>query len=165
MLKITLVLVKNVFFGLKKGISRLLSQIAAKHTAANTTPNAKINEVKGETLSITNLVTTSGLNVKINEVKNKIPNTANLATTTTTLTAFENEIPNISNLVKRTDRSTKISEIENKIATDHDQDRYIATQEFNKLTSENFSARLAQEILTSNGDIANFVKKTDLMIN
>ena len=164
MLKITLVLVKNVFFGLKKGIRRLLSQIAANHTAANTTPSAKINEVKGETLSITNLVTTSGLNVKINEVKNKIPNTANLATTTT-LAAFENEIPNISNLVKRTDRSTKISEIENKIATDHDQDRYIATQEFNKLTSENFSARLAQEILTSNGDIANFVKKTDLMIN
>ena len=102
MLKITLVLVKNVFFGLKKGIRRLLSQIAANHTAANTTPSAKINEVKGETLSITNLVTTSGLNVKINEVKNKIPNTANLATTTT-LTAFENEIPNISNLVKRTD--------------------------------------------------------------
>ena len=94
---------KKCVFWFKKGISRLLSQIAAKHTAANTTPNAKINEVKGETLSITNLVTTSGLNVKINEVKNKIPNTANLATTTTTLTAFENEIPNISNLVKRTD--------------------------------------------------------------
>ena len=59
-------------FGLKKGISRLVSWIAAKHTAANTTSNAKTNEVKGETLSITNLVTTSGLNVKINEVKNKI---------------------------------------------------------------------------------------------
>ena len=33
MLKIALVLVKNVFLGLKKGISRLVSLIAAKHTA------------------------------------------------------------------------------------------------------------------------------------
>ena len=32
MLKIALVLVKNVFFGLKKGISRLLHWIAQKHT-------------------------------------------------------------------------------------------------------------------------------------
>ena len=33
MLKIALVLVKNVFFGLKKGISELLHWVAAKHTA------------------------------------------------------------------------------------------------------------------------------------
>ena len=33
MLKIELVLVKNVFFGLKKGISELLHWIAAKPTA------------------------------------------------------------------------------------------------------------------------------------
>ena len=33
MLKIALVLVKNVFFGLKKGISELLHWVAPKHTA------------------------------------------------------------------------------------------------------------------------------------
>ena len=33
MLKIALVLMKNVFFGLKKGISELLHWVAPKHTA------------------------------------------------------------------------------------------------------------------------------------
>ena len=39
--------------------------------------NAKINEVKTEIPSITNLATTTALNAKINEIKNKIPNTTN----------------------------------------------------------------------------------------
>ena len=30
--------------------------------------------------------------------------------------------------------------------TDHDLDKYVTTQEFNKLTSANFAARLAQGI-------------------
>ena len=47
--------------------------------------------------------------------------------------------------------------------SDHDHDRYITTQQFNKLISENFSARLAQAHLASKNDIANFVKKTDLV--
>ena len=45
---------------------------------------------------------------------------------------------NVSNLVKKT--NTKVSEIENKIANNHDHDKYITTQEFNKLTAENFTA-------------------------
>ena len=48
----------------------------------------------------------------------------------------------------------------NKI-TDHDHDKYIATQEFNKLTWEKFAARLAQAKLASKSGIANFLKKTD----
>ena len=36
----------------------------------------------------------------------------------------------------------------------------ITTQEFNKLTSENFTAKLKQENLASKNDITNFVKKT-----
>ena len=48
-------------------------------------------------------------------------------------------------LRKTTDYSTKINEIEKKI-TDHDHDKYITTQEFNKLTADNFDARLAQQI-------------------
>ena len=38
--------------------------------------------------------------------------------------------------MKKTDFSTKNSEIENKIATGHDDDKYIANQESYKLTSE-----------------------------
>ena len=44
-----------------------------------------------------------------------------------------------SDLVKKTDYNTKINEIKNKI-TDHNHDKYITTQEFNKLTADNFTA-------------------------
>ena len=37
-------------------------------------------------------------------------------------------ITDTSNLVKKTDYNTKINEIENKIATDHDHDKYITIQ-------------------------------------
>ena len=84
--------------------------------------------------SITNLATAAALNAKINEVKSKILNIANLATTNA-LAAVENKKPDHSN--------------------------YISTPEFDKLTAENFAARLAQENLTNKNGIANFVKKTD----
>ena len=43
--------------------------------------------------------------------------------------------PDTSDLVKKkTDYNAKINEIKNKIITDHDHDKYITTQEFNKLT-------------------------------
>ena len=42
--------------------------------ATNTTLYAKINKVKQEISSITNLATTTSLNAKINDVKNKMPN-------------------------------------------------------------------------------------------
>ena len=45
--------------------------------------------------------------------------------------------------------NTKISEVENKIP---DHAEYITTQEFDKLTAENFTARLTQ---------ANLMSKTD----
>ena len=48
-----------------------------------------------------------------------------------------------------------------KITTYCDYDKYITTQEFNKLTAGDFTARLAQANLASKNDIANFVKKTD----
>ena len=63
--------------------------------------------------------------------------------------------------VKKNDYNTKISKTENKIGSDHDHDKYITTQELNKLTSENFTARLKQANLASKNDIANFIKKTD----
>ena len=53
-----------------------------------------------------------------------------------------------------------MNEVEKKI-TDHDHHRYIITPEFNKLTAENFAARLSQANLARKSDIANFVKKID----
>ena len=85
-------------------------------------------------------------------------NITNLTTTSTALTPIEDRILNASNLVEKTDSNTNINEIEKKIS-DHDHDKYIITPEFNKLTWENFAARLAQANLTSKIDTGNFVKK------
>ena len=70
-------------------------------------------------------------------------------------------LPNVSNLVKKTYYNEKISEIENKITTDHNHDKHITTQKFNKLTTENFTARLKQPKLASKINISNFLKETD----
>ena len=85
--------------------------------------------------SITNLAITGAFNAKITEVKNKIPHITNLATTTA-LTAIENKIP--------------------------DHSKYITTPEFNKITAENFAARLSQTNLASKNDVAVLVNKTEL---
>ena len=100
--------------------------------------NALVTNIEDKISDITNLATNNTLDAKINVVKNKIPNITNLATTTTALTAVEIKTPNFSNLVKKTDYNTKIGEAGKKIATDHDHDKYITTQEFNKLTAEYF---------------------------
>ena len=67
-----------------------------------------------------------------------------------------------SNLVKRrqtvTQKLMKLKKI-----TDHDRsNKYITTQEFNKLTAENVAARLAQANLASKNDIAALLKKLDI---
>ena len=84
---------------------------------------------------------------KLTELENKIPDVIGLATKTT-LIAVKNKIPGVSSLVKNYD--TEISELEKKL-TDHDHDKYIATQEFNTWAAV-FNARLAQ---------ANLMTKTD----
>ena len=77
------------------------------------------------------MVANASLNAKINEVKGEIPSITNLTTT-----AVENKIPNVSNLVKKPDYNTKINETEKKI-TDHNHDKYIITPEFNKFNNRN----------------------------
>ena len=96
------------------------------------------------------LVKKSDYNTKVSEIEGKIPSISNLATTSA-LTAVENEIPSVSNFVKKKDYHTNISQLENKI-TNQNHDKYITTLEFNKLTAENFAARLAQ---------ANLITKID----
>ena len=122
--------------------------------------NANIKNIENKIPDIIDLATNTTLNAKVNKVKNEIPSITNVATTTA-LTAFDKKASNVSNLVKKNDYNTRISEIENKITTDHDRDNYITTEEFNKLTSENFTTKLAQANLANKSYIANFVKNTD----
>ena len=63
-----------------------------------------------------------------------------------------------SNLVKKTHYNTKFKEIVAKIPA---HDKYITTQEFDKLIADNFGARLEEANLATKNDIADFVKETD----
>ena len=66
---------------------------------------------------------------------------------------------------KKTDYSTRISEIVNKVTTDHDHDKHVTTQEFNKLTAEHFTARLAQAKLAWKMILLILCKRQILIIN
>ena len=90
------------------------------------------------------------MNAKITEIENKIYSITGLATNSA-LSTVENKILDVSSLLKKTDYDAKISDIEKKLG-DHSHDEYITTQEFTKLTTENFTARLAH---------ANLITKTD----
>ena len=86
-----------------------------------------------------------------------MPTITGLATNSA-LTAVENKIPNVSNLVTKTGYNTKISEIEKKV-NHHNHYKYITTSEFNRLTTENFKARLAQANLITKADLDTELKK------
>ena len=88
-------------------------------------------------------------------IKTEIPIISDLATTSA-LTAVKNKIPNVSNLVQKTDYDTKVNEIEKKIV-DHKHDKYITTPGFNRLTAENFAARLAQGNLVTKRDLDRYL--------
>ena len=78
---------------------------------------------------------------KLTELENKMPDISNLAIKTA-LTTVENKILNVSNLVKKTDYNTKVTETANKL-TNQNHNKYIDTQEFNKLAVV-LNARLAR---------------------
>ena len=61
----------------------------------------------------------------------------------------ENKIANMSGLVTTTVLNTKASKVENKVPNN---DKYITTLKFNKLTEENFTARLKQVYLVIKND-------------
>ena len=122
---------KDVYNARIKNIEDKIPDII--NLATNTSLNAKTNKVKNEKTRISNLATIAAINAKINEVKNIIPNITNLASNAD-LTADEYKIP--------------------------DHSKYINNPELNKLTADNFTARLAQANLEGTNDITNFVKKT-----
>ena len=80
------------------------------------------------------------------------------------LTAVENKVPNISSLVKKTDYNTKITEIENRLI-DHNRGKNITTPEFNRLTAENFAARLKQANLVTKADFDDKLKSLNQKSN
>ena len=107
---------KDVYNANVKNIEDKIPDIT--NVAINTTFNAKINEVKKETPSFTNLATTTALNAKMMMLKTKY--------------LIETDYEFLKNSMK----------LKKKI-TDFDHDKYINTPEFNMLTAENLSARLA----------------------
>ena len=90
-------------------------------------------ELENEIPDTSSLVKKTDYNTKTTELKNKIQDVNNLATKTA-LTAVENKIPNVTNLVNKTDYNAKVTEIENKL-NNYNYDKYIGTQEFNKLAA------------------------------
>ena len=77
------------------------------------------------------------------ELQNKIPDVSSNLATKAALTTVENKIPDVSNLVNKADYTTKVTEIENKLIN-HNHDKYIDSQEFNKLAADVFNARVPQ---------------------
>ena len=103
--------------------------------------NAKIKNIEDKILDITNLATNITLNGKINEVKKKISSII-LTQSLLLLLLLLNIIANVSNLVKKTAHNIKVSKTGNKIATDHDDYKYITTQES--------TSKLSQAIININ---------------
>ena len=67
---------------------------------------AKSKNIEDKIPDITNIATKATINAKINEVKREILSITNLATTTAP-TSVENKIPNVNNLVKKFTRTMK----------------------------------------------------------
>ena len=108
--------------------------------------NTDKTELEKKIPDVSNLVKKT----KLTELENKIADISNFATKPS-LTTDENKIPDVRSLVKKTDYNTKITEIENKL-TNHNHDKYIDTQEFDKLATDVFNARLAQVNLITKAD-------------
>ena len=140
---------------------KTLGDVVANEVVKNTkfnTLKTKVNNLEKKIPDATTLIHTNQYNTDKQNLEKKIGDvdkkyqirTSGLVTATvlnTKISKVENKIPKNSGLVTTTVLNTKISEVENKI-----HDTYITTPEFNRLTAENFKARLKQ---------ANLVTKTD----
>ena len=68
-----------------------------------------------------------------------------------------------SNLVKKAEYDTRVVKFK-RIADHEHSNKYIITYECSKLTPENYAARLKRANLASKNEIADFVKKTNILI-
>ena len=73
----------------------------------------------------------------------------------TKISEVENKIPNVTNLVKKNDYDAKLFGTEEK---------YFATADYDKFTSETFDAKIKQSKLVKKSDTSNLVKNSDLNI-
>ena len=97
-----------------------------------------------------NFVKKSDYNTKISEIESKISSISNLATTPA-LTAVEIKFLVLVIQLKKQIITQKLVKPKKKL-TDHKHGKYITTEEFNKLTAENVSARLLQANLKTKTD-------------
>ena len=142
-----------------KKLRDVVDSEVAKNTKFNTL-KTKVNSLEKKILGATTLILTNQYNInkqnlerKIGGVNKKIPDASGLVTTTvlnTKISEAEDKMP--STLMTTTILNTEISEVENKIP---DNFKYITTQEFNKLTTENFAAILEQADLVNKIDFDN----------
>ena len=65
--------------------------------------------------------------------------------------------------LKKTDYNANVNKTDKK--TDHSHDKYITTPEFNKLTTENFAAKLAQTNLITKTDFNEKLKNVNIKIS
>ena len=77
-----------------------LSDVVKNYIVKKDVYNAKIKNIDDKKTDCTKLVTNTSFNAKINEVKGEIPSITNLAATAAS-TTVENKIPNVSDLVKK----------------------------------------------------------------
>ena len=141
---------KTVPVDLKK-LSNVVDNEVVKNTKFSTL-KAKVNNLEKKIPDATTLIHINQYNTdkqnlekKIGDVDKKIPDTSGLVATTvlnTKINEVENKIPDTSSAVTTTVLNTKIREVKNKVPS-------------NKLTAENFAARLTQTNLVSKTDFDN----------
>ena len=92
----------------------------------------------------TNLIKYASLNAKINQVKNEIPSITNLATTTA-FTVSENKIPHVSDLVKNADYDAEMKDIKNKYFTTSDYNKFTNNILDAKITTKKLVKKHCQQ--------------------
>ena len=98
-----------------------LSDVVKNDVVKKGVCNAKIKNIEDKISDITNLATNTTLNAKINELKNKIPNITKYLLLLLLL-LLKTKYQMFVIYSKTTDYNSKISQIENKIAANHDYD-------------------------------------------
>ena len=142
-------IVKNVKndFVKKTEYKKLVTKVHTKYEKHGKKLEKKISDVDKNVAWLKNI----DFSFKMTEVEGKIPSITG-SVTSSALTAVEKEISNFTNLIE------KNSETEDKI-NNHNHDKCITIQEFNRLTTEYFKARLNQANLISKTDIDTELKK------
>ena len=91
-----------------------LSDVVKNNIAEKNVYNAWVKNIEDDILEIFNFATNASLNAKINEVKDEVPSITNLDTITV-LIAVENKTANVSNLVKKLTITQKLVKLKIKL--------------------------------------------------